>query len=291
MRFARDSRVMTAALGFTGMVAVASIGASGNAADDDGERSARSTADLLALANDYGALGVYFEPNASAVVVMPSGRAKDFPIAEAVRLGLPVEVETATMTAETVASITDDLLALRRTIARDVGYAFYFDLRKAVMVVQTDSTADVFAVISSKYGSDVQIVSNATGGQTSGRQADTSPFWGGARLNASGSCSSGFVAKSATTTYMSTAGHCWAVGTSVTSGGVPLREQSRCGTTRTTKRSSTPERPTPLRSTMECKGITRPMWRSWEGESRLWGSDRLDTAGLGTTRDAFATGK
>jgi hypothetical protein len=91
--------------------------------------------------------------------------------------------------------------------------------RIATMVVQTDGPASTFANISSEYGSHVRVETGATGGETSGRQADTSPFWGGAKILSGGACSSGFLAKSGSTTYMATAGHCFAVGSSVTSGG------------------------------------------------------------------------
>jgi hypothetical protein len=218
MRLAQEARGRASAF-VAALIVATSIGTAAVSADDGIQAIARSEADLIALADDHGALGVYFQEDDSAVVVMPLGGAAEFPMARAVTIGMPVKVETAPITVETVASITDDLHALRKAISHDISYAFYFDLRNAAMVVQTDGPANAFAAISSKYGTDVKIVSKATGGQTSGRQADTSPFWGGARLNASGSCTSGFVAKSSTTTYMSTAGHCWTVGTNITSGG------------------------------------------------------------------------
>lgn len=186
-----------------------------------------ATAHLIDVANAQGALGVYFR-GTSAVVVFPSDRSPSLvPFASS---SIPVEAQVADVTQDLLGQLKKDLVSLRATIAPDVSYSFFFDLPTATMLVQTDGTADDFATLLSRYGHQLLVVSGSFG-LSSGRQSDTSPFWGGARIvSGTNTCTSGFLAKSATTTYMSTAGHCFATGSVVktpgglTEGTVGLRD-------------------------------------------------------------------
>ncbi|MEA2623475.1 MAG: hypothetical protein QOH61_2385 [Chloroflexota bacterium] len=104
--------------------------------------------------------------------------------------------------------IRNELVALRSTVGDAFSYAF-FDTGSGQLEIQTDAPAAAFESVASRYRGRIEI-KQATIGLTSGRLADTSPFYGGASLNDGTSlCTSAYVAKTATTRYLVTGGHCF----------------------------------------------------------------------------------
>lgn len=124
----------------------------------------------------------------------------------------------------TLRAVMDEVIGL--TDADVVGassiYASYVDAEGNRVVVETGAAPSAFvAGLAARYGAGtvgVRVVPGADGGLPAlGRNADSTPFWGGANINApAGGCTSGFPWQPTSTTYgMVTAGHCAPTGGSV----------------------------------------------------------------------------
>jgi hypothetical protein len=106
-------------------------------------------------------------------------------------------------------------------------FASYWDGVNGKMVLETDAPADVLAAVTAQPKGAVaeqQAASqlNVRGGLTTAdnfhRRDDIPSFWGGAGIAAGGICSTGYsVRNGAGTVFITTAGHCYANGTTVTS--------------------------------------------------------------------------
>jgi len=104
-------------------------------------------------------------------------------------------------------------------------FASYWDAVNAKMVLETDAPADVVAAVTTQPGAAIaeqQAASqlNVRGGLTTvdnfHRRDDVPAFWGGAGIAAGGICSTGYsVRNGAGTVFITTAGHCYANGTTV----------------------------------------------------------------------------
>ncbi len=87
-----------------------------------------------------------------------------------------------------------------------------------VVVTVRQLSPEMTSEIAVKYGvNDVVIlVQSELSSSISSRESDSSPYYGGARINAPGGCTSGFSWYSGTTSMMVTAGHCSPSGGTVT---------------------------------------------------------------------------
>ncbi|ANW21673.1 hypothetical protein [Streptomyces clavuligerus] len=106
------------------------------------------------------------------------------------------------------------------------GFGSYVDGTSGQIVLQTDAPEHVVAELTALPGASaaesaaveaIRLVGEAPS-DNFGRRDDSPPFYGGGGLAAAGFlCSSGYaVTNAAGTSFMSTAGHCWANGTTVT---------------------------------------------------------------------------
>lgn len=173
---------------------------------------------LADLAETRGALGAYFdESSGQHVMVVPAGmRPSAADLARSI--GAPARVQSVDVTRAAVDEFRSRLSA--RTFhseATNHTYASYFDVMSGKMVVQSDAPGAVVAALTAGYPGAVDVRAGSVAEDFS-RQSDTSPFWGGAAIkNSSGAvCSSGFtVRKSNGVRYMTTAGHCYTLNTTV----------------------------------------------------------------------------
>jgi hypothetical protein len=104
-------------------------------------------------------------------------------------------------------------------------FASYWDAVNGEMVLETDAPADVVAAVTAQPNASIaeqQAASqlNVRGGLTTvdnfHRRDDVPAFWGGAGIAAGGICSTGYsVRNGAGTVFITTAGHCYANGTTV----------------------------------------------------------------------------
>jgi hypothetical protein len=175
---------------------------------------------VASIAEAHGAHGVYLDSGA-VVIVLPTAAANRFSLADVSGLGVSVRLQQTDVSVEEAASMRSDIVALKTQIGPKYSYGFFFDLRVARMVVETDAPASAFASIAAKYGDHVDIHGDGTAELDWSRQADESSFWGGAAINASNgnggweACSSGYPVSSSAQAYMVTAGHCFNLGYTV----------------------------------------------------------------------------
>jgi hypothetical protein len=109
--------------------------------------------------------------------------------------------------------IQDDLVNLRRL--RQPGtesiVLTYPDPRTNRVVIVTDQLArPLFATLAKGFATDAVAVRPIAGlrSELTGRQSDTSPYYGGAKITNGGGCTSGFAWRVGTQHAMVTAGHC-----------------------------------------------------------------------------------
>jgi hypothetical protein len=174
------------------------------------------------LAASKGALGSYFDAaTAQFVVVIPdSGRGSTLTAADVKVAGVTTRVERRTITQAAIDAVGDRIE--RRAFHPDAAkyaYGFYYDLRRGVLVVQTDAPAAVVASATRSFPGKVDYRQGVSKRDT--RQNDPPPFWGGASITSGGAiCSSGFVVQNGSgTRFMVTAAHCFGLGATVTSTG------------------------------------------------------------------------
>jgi hypothetical protein len=173
----------------------------------------------------HGALGVYLDDSGAPVVVVPSAQMVSLTAADMAPPGVSVRIQTTDFSAAAKQGIHDDLLAMSSKATSS--YGFYFDLKTAKEVIQTKGSGDEFADVAAKYPGHVEIQAGATGGLTYAtydRMHDSPAFYGGGLVSGTSPwgggaiCTNGFEAHSGSTIYMATAGHCFALGSSVNSG-------------------------------------------------------------------------
>ena len=173
------------------------------------------------VAESNGAHGIYVS-SGNVVVVVPADNAGRFPGAlGASAQGVPILVQATDVSLDEVSSMREDLRSLRPSLPGNYSYGFYFDLPTATMIVQTNAPASYFTELANKYAGKMTVQSGGVGGLTYNRQGDAPAFWGGAAITGIGDsggqelCSTGYIAKNSSRTYMVTAGHCFALGATI----------------------------------------------------------------------------
>lgn len=208
---------------------------SGSAATDpqmaaDAANFAReqAAAQLEALAEADGALGMYLDGTTNEYVVVLSASAQQkFRAADARGLDLSVRVETLDIDRDTIDRIDAALLAARPSIAPH-SYSFAFNPETGLVDVASDAPQSAFTAIDRAFPGRLSYSWAKFESTTGNWTADSAPHWGGAYLQSStATCTSGWTIKNAgsSTRYMVTAGHCFANGTSTNMGTV-LRESA-----------------------------------------------------------------
>lgn len=171
-----------------------------------------------AFASSVGALGSFYDESRSQhVVVMPQGVAAS-PAAAAKAVKAAVRIEERAVARSTVEAFQDSVAARAfHSAAQSYTYASYFDLVGGKLVLETNAPDDVIAPLLAGTPPAAVTVRQGVALEDFSRRADTQPFWGGSSIKSgNGICSSGFVVrKSNGTRYLTTAGHCWAVGSTV----------------------------------------------------------------------------
>lgn len=158
---------------------------------------------------------MYQGATGDVIVVMPAG-GPNFAPAQAAALGFAVRQARSDHTEAEIAAIKARLREFRTEITPfgDNGYGWYYDARTDRVVIDGTFSPEVFAPIIKEFPGAV-IFRHGEGGLDS-READTEPFWGGARVkNLAGmQCTTGFKVKpasGASARYLVTAAHCFAV--------------------------------------------------------------------------------
>jgi len=169
------------------------------------------------VAKTYSALGAYYDAARRESVVVTSAGSK---LSEATvdrAVGAKARVERRSITKTTVAAV-QDLVAKRSfsPAAKKYNYASYLDLKTGKVVLQTNAPAAVTAPLKQQFAGVIE-QQDAAVRDSFDRRNDTSPFWGGSSIKSGGSvCSSGFVVQRSGQRFLTTAGHCFAVGAGVT---------------------------------------------------------------------------
>lgn len=212
---------LRAVLGAVIAVVIASVTISPVAAADP-QGTAVGISDISSVAMAHGALGVYLDDSGAPVVVVPSEQIASLTAAAMAPPGVSVRIQTTDFSAAAKKGIHDDLIAMSSKATSS--YGFYFDLKTAKEVIQTKGSGSEFAEVAAKFPGHVEIQAQATGGLTYDRIHDTERFWGGGFASGTSPwgggevCTVGFEAHNGSTYYMSSAGHCFALGSSVNSG-------------------------------------------------------------------------
>lgn len=170
------------------------------------------------LAESRGALGSYYDEASDQHVVVVSRGSKLAGADVSRAIGAAARVEQRDISKAKVDNFQSRVAQRAfHPEATSYSYASYYDLVGGKLVLDTDAPAAVVESLSADFAGDIEVRKGGVVEDFS-RQADISPFWGGAAIkNAAGAvCSSGFVVKKSTgTRYMITAGHCYSVGTNV----------------------------------------------------------------------------
>ncbi len=204
-----SARLALAAALVLGLVATAAPPT--NAAGDATE-AARAKAEvdgsmLADLVTSKGALGIYWDEEASRlVVVVPSSGDSSFAASDASRLGVQVVVETRDIDLATIDRITDALIALRPSLA-GFAYGFGFDPVTGMVVLRSEAPETAFALIQRAFPGKISFHLGKF--ELTSQSNDAQPHSGGAYLNGQKYCTSGFTLEDNNNhRWMVTAGHC-----------------------------------------------------------------------------------
>lgn len=163
-----------------------------------------------------GALGAYYD-SATAEHVVVTSRGANLSASEvALAVGAASRVEQRDISRGTIDSIQSTIAA--RSFHADAGnysYASYFDAASGKVVVNSDAPSSVTEALSGQFGGTLDVRAGGPSDAFS-RRADTPPFWGGASIKSgAGVCTAGFVVQKGGSRFMTTAGHCFALGANV----------------------------------------------------------------------------
>lgn len=201
---------------------------SGTAAADDEKPASREVAKLSAPDADASAaaarideqgsaLGSYWDPDKAELVVVV-GPDSEIGEAEAEKLvGGRYRLERLKIAKKTVDAIREEIAG--RDFAPEApkySYSSHLDLHSGRVVLQTDAPAEVTERLLKEHPEELELRESKPVQDMFHRRDDINPFWGGAAITSGGTCSAGFtVRKPSGTRFMTTAAHCWAVGSTV----------------------------------------------------------------------------
>lgn len=168
------------------------------------------------VATAHNALGAYYDAARKEQVVVTSAGSKLTEATVDRAVGAKARVVRRNITKATVDTIQDRLSKRAWSpAAKNYNYASWLDLRTGKMVLKTNAPASVTATLTKDYPGLIDQQADTIRDNFS-RRADTSPFWGGSSIKSGGGvCSSGFVVQKGGQRFLTTAGHCFAVGANV----------------------------------------------------------------------------
>ena len=163
-------------------------------------------------ARAHGALGSYYDAAAKKFVVVAAPgsaltRAK----------GAPGAIRTRAISRSTVTTL-QARIAKRdwSPAAKQYNYASWLDLKTGKLVLKTNAPRSVTAPLSKGYAGVIEQRDEVVRDSFS-RRADVPSFWGGSSIKSGGGvCTSGFPVQKNGQRFLTTAGHCFAVGANVT---------------------------------------------------------------------------
>ncbi len=199
------------------------LGAAGGTPGDSSAAVREANGVLLQdIAENSGALGVYFDESAAQyVVVVPASETSTFSVADASRLNLSVRVESRSIDRVTIGKIEQSLEAVRSSIGK-YSYGFAFDPETGTIILTSEAPETAFNSIEAAFPGKISFRQGWF--RQAGWDNDTAPYSGGAFLNGEKTCTSGFALDfNAGGRVMITAGHCNVDGT-VTNMGTARRE-------------------------------------------------------------------
>jgi hypothetical protein len=163
------------------------------------------------------ALGSYWDPERAELVVVV-GPDSDIGDAEAAKLvDGPYRLERLKIAKKTADSIREEIGARQFSPeAEKYDYASHLDLQTGRVILDTDAPADVTAPLVKEHP-EIALEESRPVQDLFNRHDDISPFWGGASIQSGGAtCSTGFaVRKPSGARFITTAAHCYGVGSSV----------------------------------------------------------------------------
>jgi hypothetical protein len=163
------------------------------------------------------ALGSYWDPDRAELVVVV-GPDSDIGEAEAAKLvDGPFRLEQLKIAKKTADSIREEIAGREfGPGAQKYSYASHLDLQTGRVILQTDAPASVTAALVEEHP-EIELHDGKAVQDLFSRNNDTSPFWGGASIQSGNStCSTGFAVRTASgARAITTAAHCWAVGSAV----------------------------------------------------------------------------
>ena len=168
------------------------------------------------VANANNALGSYYDAARGTHVVVTSKGSKLTEATVDKAVGADARVVRRSITKAHVDTIQDRLSKRAwSAAAKNYNYASGLDLKTGKMVLKTNAPASVTAPLTQDYPGLIDQQADTIRDNFS-RRADTSPFWGGSSIKSGGGvCSSGFVVQKGGQRFLTTAGHCFAVGANV----------------------------------------------------------------------------
>jgi hypothetical protein len=164
------------------------------------------------------ALGSYWDPDRGELVVVV-GPDSNIGEAEAEKLvGGPARLERREIAKKTVDAIREQIAGREFSPeAEKFSYASHLDLETGKVVLQTDAPASVTDPLTEQFAGAIERREEKPVEDLFHRRDDIAPFWGGASIQSGGgTCTSGFtVRKPSGQRFLTTAGHCYAVGANV----------------------------------------------------------------------------
>jgi hypothetical protein len=217
----------TPPLALIALLAAAAFGAAASSASAADEKPAprentkvRSVdGDIAAAAariDDQGtALGSYWDPEAAQLVVVVG---PDSTLGEEEAKQLvdgPFRLERLKIARKTADGIREQIARFAPENAK-FSYASHLDLQTGRVILKTDAPASVTEGLV-KENPEIELVDSKPISDLWHRRDDVQAFWGGAAITSGGgTCSAGFtVRKPNGARFMTTAAHCWAVGSTV----------------------------------------------------------------------------
>jgi hypothetical protein len=199
------------------------------AAAEDLKPTARSApkapaldADISAAADrieqEGSALGSYWDPDRGELVVVV-GPDSNIGEAEVEKLVAgPARLERRDIAKKTADAIREQIAGREFSPeAEKFSYASHLDLETGNVVLQTDAPASVTDPLTKEFAGVIELREAKPVQDLFHRRDDIAPFWGGASIQSGGgTCTAGFaVRKPSGQRFLTTAGHCYAIGANV----------------------------------------------------------------------------
>jgi hypothetical protein len=166
----------------------------------------QSGADLATIAESLGALGIFYDFDTDAYVVVLSDGASPLDLG-LVGTKVRIRTEWRPIKAAEISAIVAELAGVKIQDGGILG--IYFDPRSGRVVAETTGAAEPYAAIVKDHEGSIDFRSDLSGGEEN-RNADGAPHWGGAVIVSNNwACSSGYTVKRSNgTKFMVSAAHC-----------------------------------------------------------------------------------